>query len=163
MCRPLALGGRRCAAHSDPGRNRSAARAQHAIRASISDPAHPTDRTILDIDENAPTLGQSQAAVKISPRLLAELRGRLPDLAFQESRHDVVSRAMYSAESALNAAHESGDQRDIDLASLELGRRELAYQASQKRIDAYAARFGFQSAVQMRRTASAAEAAEVGR
>lgn len=162
MCRSQALGGRRCG-HSDRDQNRSDARAQHALRASISDPAHPTDRTILDVDENAPTLGQSRAAVKISHRLLAELRGRLPELAFQESRHDTVSRAIYSAEAALNAGHESGDQGDIVAAALELGRREFAFQVSQKRIDAYAARFGYQSAVQMRRTASAAEAARVGR
>lgn len=148
MCRALADGGgRRCAGHADVHRNRSATRAQWVLRCSKNDEAHPSDLTRLidDDDDSILTIAESRRAVKLSPRLRAQLVALMPVLLIQEQRRTAVQNKLFEAEAALELAHTSGRPGDIEKAAIELGRAELADQGSARRLAAWTLSQGFLS------------------
>ena len=147
MCRASAEGGRRCAGHVDVHWNRSATRAQWALRASRVDAAHPPDLTPrFDADDDdLPTIAESRRAVQLSPRLRTQLVALMPALLIQEQRRTVTRNKLFEAEAALELAHTSGTAGDSDTAATELGHAELADQASARRLAAWTLSHGFLS------------------
>ena len=152
MCRATSDGGRRCAGYADVHKNRSATRAQGALRSSMVDAAYPADLTPrFDADaDDLPTIAESRRAVQLSPRLRAQLVALMPALLIQEQRRTAVQNKLFEAEAALELAHLTGGTfGDTDKAAVLLGRAELADQASARRLAAWAQAQGFLAAASM--------------
>lgn len=139
MFRASSDGGRRCG-HSNVSRTRAANRAQWALRCSKNDVAHPSDLTprVDDDDDSIPTIAESRLAVRLSPRLRAQLVALMPLLLVQEKQRAVVRNKLWEAEATLEIAHTTGMPGEIDIVAVALGRAELADQASARRLAAWA-------------------------
>ena len=144
MCRSVSEGARRCSGHSNVARNRAANRAQYALRASRSDPRHPTDLTQAAVDDDAPTIGESLRAVKLSPRLRAELAVLVPMLTQkQKQQHRAKVRdAMWAAEDALGRIQAEGTPAEIEAAEIALGKAELNDQRAARDLATWCLRNG---------------------
>jgi hypothetical protein len=142
MCRATADGGRRCSGHSNVSRNRAGNRAQWAIRASRSDPRHPTDLTKAAVGDDAPTIAESQRAVRLSPRLRSELAVLIPMLTQMQQQRAKVRDAMWAAEDALGRIQAEGTPAEIEAAEIALGKAELNDQRAARALAAWCLRNG---------------------
>lgn len=147
MCRSVSEGARRCSGHSNVVRDRSANRAQYALRASRSDPRHPTDLTQTAAGDDAPTIAEAQRAVRPSPRLKTELAVLVPMLMPKQQQRAKVRDAMWAAEDELGPVQAEGTPAEIGAAEIEaaeiaLGKAELNDQRAARDLAAWCLRNG---------------------
>ena len=142
MCRSVSEGARRCSGHSNVARNRAANRAQYILRASRSDPRHPTDLTQTTVGDDAPTVAEAQRVVRLSPRLKAELAVLVPMLTQKQQQRAKVRDAMWAAEDALGRVQAEGTPAEIEAAEISLGKAELNDQRAARDLAAWCLRNG---------------------
>ena len=142
MCRSVSEGGRRCSGHSNVARNSSANRAQWALRASRSDPRHPTDLTQTAAGDDAPTIAEAQRAGRRSPRLRAELAALVPTLTQKQQQRAKVRDAMWAAKDALGRVHAKGSPAEMEAAEIALGKAELNDQRTARDLATWCLRNG---------------------
>lgn len=142
MCRSVSEGARRCLGHSNVARNRSANRAQYALRASRSDPRHPTDLTHAAVGDDAPTVAEAQRVVRLSTRLKAELAVLVPMLTQKQQQRAKVRDAMWAAEDVLGRVQAEGTPTEIEAAEIALGKAELNDQRAARDLAAWCLRDG---------------------
>ena len=163
MCRPIAEGGgRRCRAHSDLWRVRTASRAQYAIRVSRAAlNAVPKAKELPTPDVSAegygppPTIADATRAQRVHPALVAQIKKQRPAMEKAMAIRAVASRALVDAENALEPAHVTAGGH-VDGAAVALGIAERADQAARKKGDVVAGRLGYLSLDQWSATIAAA-------